>query len=118
MSPARSRRVTKHTLGEHLAVPPRFLGVVEDGGGDRLGKAPGSQGLELLRDKANDWHKARVIVSERGARLWRKSSESATNRRDSTKAVAHGFHSVRGLGSVKAHRAGATGAKANEATAQ
>ena len=88
MSLTRPRWVAKHTFGEHLEVPPRLLGIVKDGVGDRPGNAPGPQGLELLRDMANDWHKARVNVSERGATLSSWGSESTTDRNGLAKAVA------------------------------
>ena len=67
---------------------------------------------------ANDWHKARVNVSEGGARLWSWGSGSTTNGYGSAKAVAHGLHGVSSLGSITARRAGASGAKADEATTQ
>ena len=118
MSLTRPRWVAKHTFGEHLEVPPRLLGIVKDGVGDRPGNAPGPQGLEPLRDVANDWHKARVNVSERGARLRSWGSESTTDRYGSAEAVAHGLHGVSSLGSVTARRARASGAEADEATTQ
>ena len=118
VSLSRTRWVAEHAPGEHLKVPPGFLGVVKNGIGDRPGKAPGPQRLKFFRDMANDWRKARVNVGERGARFWSKSGDATTDRRGSTKAVAHGRHCVRGLGCVTARRAGAPGAEADEATAQ
>ena len=118
MSITRSNWVAKHTLGEHLEIPSRLLGVVEDGDGDRLGNAPGPHNLKLLGDTANDWHKARVNVTEGKCQaLVYRSSDSTADRRVSTKAVTHGLHNFRGLGSVTARRARATGAKADEAVA-
>ena len=69
MSPTLSRWVAKHTLAEHLKVPPRLLGIMEDGVGDRPGKAPGPQRLELFRNVPNDWRETRVDVNEINIKL-------------------------------------------------
>ena len=70
MGRTRSKWVAKHTLGEHVEVPPRILRVVEDGVGDRPGKAPGPQGLELLSDMANDRHEAPGRVETLLIEVW------------------------------------------------